>query len=126
MTGETIRALVVDDDESIRSVYTDLLWGEGFQVETAVNGWEALQQLEQKQLDVILLDLAMPVMDGWTFLQEKAGKPALEEIPVIVLSASGNLKHSDGLDSQTAAVLAKPCDLDLLLDTIRRVVQIPA
>jgi CheY-like chemotaxis protein len=117
---------VVDDDESIRSVYTDLLWGEGFQVETAVNGWEALQQLEQKQLDVILLDLAMPVMDGWTFLQEKAGKPSLEEIPVIVLSASGNLKHSDGLDSQTAAVLAKPCDLDLLLDTIRRVVQIPA
>jgi CheY-like chemotaxis protein len=126
MTGETIRALVVDDDSSIRSVYSDLLWAEGFQVETANNGWDALQQLEQKELDVILLDLAMPVMDGWTFLEQKACKPDLWEIPVIVLSASGNLKRSPELDGQTAAVLAKPCDLDLLLDTIRRVTQVHA
>ncbi len=92
--------------------------GEGYEVQTAANGAEALAKLAQWRPHVILLDLMMPVMDGPTFLAERRRLEAVADIPVIVLSAWSKVVNVEGLGA--AEVLTKPCDLDRLLETIER------
>src|SRR5262245_57222498 len=83
--------LVVDDQPEIRSMFTALFEDEGYTVVCAANGREALDYLHQTTdlPGVILLDLAMPVMTGWEFVQEQQCDPALAPIPVILITARG-------------------------------------
>src|SRR5262245_13875831 len=111
MAGVDRQILVVDDDRDIREVVDDLLTGEGYRVKTADNGRRALEILTCWRPQVILLDLSMPDMNGWTFLAHQQADPALAEIPVIVMSAHYNLGQGAGLDS-AAAVMPKPFDID--------------
>ena len=113
--------LVVDDDYDIRSVVDDLLTDEGYHVRTAGNGRQALEILATWRPGVILLDLSMPEMNGWTFLAHQQADPELAQIPVIVMSAHYNLGKGAALDS-AAAVVAKPFDVDRLLDLITTLV----
>ena len=85
MTGSECGILVVDDDSDIRSVVHELLTYEGYQVKTAVNGRDALSILQEWRPKVILLDLMMPIMDGWTFLSSQESSQTLRRIPVIGL-----------------------------------------
>jgi CheY-like chemotaxis protein len=85
------RVLVVDDDPGIRRMVSLVLAGEGYDVRTAEDGRQALDLLASWHPAVILLDLMMPVMDGWTFLVAQQADPVLAPIPVIVMSASGDL-----------------------------------
>src|SRR5437879_6509382 len=88
--GKTI--LVVEDDTATRDALSLILEAEGFGVMGAANGQEALDQLRgSRRPDLILLDLMMPVMDGWQFRRAQAQDPALSAIPVVVLSADGNV-----------------------------------
>ena len=82
--------LVIDDDEGIREGIVDLLEEEGFAAVGAANGLEALNFLsETKQVpSLILLDLMMPVLDGWTFCKVRQGVAMLMEIPVVAISAA--------------------------------------
>src|SRR5687767_11546587 len=85
------RVMVVEDDEGIREALCDLLDTEGFAVTAAVHGADALSKLRDATLsrpDVILLDLMMPVMDGWSFRAEQRNDPSISQIPVIVITAS--------------------------------------
>ena len=86
--------LIVDDDPGIRRMMSLVLAGEGYDVRTAENGRQALDLLASWRPAVILLDLMMPVMDGWTFLAAQQADPILASIPVIVMSASGDLGAS--------------------------------
>ena len=80
--------LIVEDDEDLREMMAQLLALEGFKAETAANGREALAYLALgDRPDVILLDLMMPVMDGWEFRRQQVTDPALAAVPVVVLSA---------------------------------------
>ncbi len=113
--------LIVEDDFAIRETVADVLEGEGFEVSRAANGEEALRRLHDGSAPpgVILLDLMMPVMDGWTFLGAQRRDPAIAEIPVVVTSAE------DGTDGRLAqlgpaAFLAKPFQLDRLLAVVER------
>jgi CheY-like chemotaxis protein len=91
---------------------------EGFRAETAANGRDALEYLSKGDIpDVILLDLMMPVMDGWEFRRRQQQEPALRSLPVVVLSA---LDPARAADLQGAAFLKKPLDFDRLLDLVRR------
>jgi len=111
------RVLVVDDDASIQGFLAEALADEGYDVRTADNGREALAVLRVWRPDLILLDLMMPEMDGWTFRAEQRALPDAEAVPVIVLSATRELAaKAEGLAA--AAVFAKPFDLDRLLSTI--------
>jgi CheY-like chemotaxis protein len=115
------RVLVVDDDSYIRDVVSQLLASEGYAVEEAANGAEALHIVSDaaRRPDLILLDLMMPVMDGWEFarrLQEY--RPRLD-IPIIVLSAA-RLPADRLRVSGAEAVLAKPFDLDELLEHVEQ------
>ncbi len=112
--------LVVDDDHDIREAMCDVLTDEGYHVKEASNGAEALAMLRTGiEPAVILLDLMMPVMDGWTFRQRQRLEEALAEIPVVLLTALGLCKAE--VDRFGASeCIRKPVDVDSLLDAIER------
>jgi CheY-like chemotaxis protein len=107
---------VVEDDEDTRDMLSRFLELEGFRVETAANGRQALERLASGvNPSVIVLDLMMPVMDGWQFRREQTRDAALAPIPVIVVSAAGR-ERFDAINAN--AYLTKPVDLELLLKEI--------
>ena len=108
--------LIVEDDLDTREMLGRFLELEGYTVETAENGKRALERLGSGVgACVILLDLMMPVMDGWQFRQEQIRDASLANIPVIVVSAAGR----ERLEKIHAnAYLSKPVDLDELLGCV--------
>lgn len=111
--------LIVEDDGDTREMLERFLELEGFQVRTAANGRQALDQLEAGAApSVIVLDLMMPVMDGWQFRQEQVRRSDLAKIPVIVVSAAGRDRISK-IDAD--AYLSKPVDLEELLEGIEKI-----
>ena len=115
--GHHCPVLIVEDDADLREMMAQLLTLEGFQAATVANGREALQYLEHTDTpEVILLDLMMPVMDGWEFRRRQRADPEMSQVPVIVLSALDQ-GRAGGLDP--AAFLKKPLDFDRLLQLVR-------
>jgi len=115
----TKRILVVEDDDAIRHLLADALQDAGFAVATAMDGIDALDQIDQHPPDAILLDLMMPAMDGWSFLQNLRSAPSTEEIPVGILSAAPMvLKTADAWGVQVA--IGKPFALDSLVGHVER------
>ena len=106
------KILVVDDDKDIRNVITDILDQSGYEVFTAASGQQGLDLAAQIVPSLIILDLMMPGMDGWTVLTKLQHKPALVDIPVIILSAASGLEMAMSLGA--AAVLFKPVDVNQL------------
>ena len=102
--------LVIEDEPSIRSFMRALLGDEGYRVETAVDGLDALQQLECAP-DLILLDLRMPVMDGYEFLGRLRNLTTHRRTPVLVVSANINGETIDGAQG----ILRKPFEVAGLL-----------
>jgi CheY-like chemotaxis protein len=110
--------LIVEDDADLREMMAQLLSLEGYRAETASNGREALKYLERgDRPDVILLDLMMPIMDGWEFRRRQVENPELAQVPVVVLSA---LDQARAADLGGTAFLKKPLDFDRLLELVRR------
>jgi CheY-like chemotaxis protein len=107
---------VVEDDVDTRDMLGRFLELEGFQVELAANGKQALERLHAGMNPcVILLDLMMPVMDGWQFRREQVLDRSLAKIPVIVVSAAGRERMAE-IDAN--AYLSKPVDLEQLLERV--------
>ena len=84
------RVLLVDDEDALRRVMKDLLVREGYEVVEARDGGEALDQVDQHAPDIIILDLNLPGMDGYSVLSQLRSRPATREIPVLVLTAKGD------------------------------------
>ena len=109
--------LIIEDDDDLREMMDQLLTLEGYQPETASNGKEALDFLHGGgRPDLILLDLMMPVMDGWEFRRRQREDPQLSKLPVVILSA---LDQSRAAELGGAAFLKKPLDFDRLLELVR-------
>lgn len=108
--------LIVDDDLELRQLVSIVLRRKGWQTIEASNGREALQCLSSASLpDLILLDLNMPVMDGWEFRKRQLQDPRLAGVPVVVVSAQGLCDKTAGL---APTVLRKPVDLSNLLAAV--------
>jgi CheY-like chemotaxis protein len=117
MVEKKCAVLVVEDDLDIREAIQELLYEEGYSVRGAENGADALAQLQHGyRPDLILLDLMMPVMDGWAFCDESANDAAVAEIPIVVVSAVPDRKGP----ARAQAYLKKPIDFDNLLETVKR------
>ena len=105
--------LVVDDDPDILDAICDILEGEGYRVARARHGLEALLRVEAERPALILLDLMMPVMDGVAFSHELRLRPAVRDVPIVVISADGNRQRAASVGA--TGYLAKPFDIDSLL-----------
>jgi len=117
-TSARCAVLIVEDDADLREMMAQLLSLEGYRAETAPNGRDALRYLERgDRPDVILLDLMMPVMDGWEFRRRQVEDPTIAGVPVVVLSA---VDPSRAGDLGGIAFLKKPLDFDRLLELVRR------
>jgi CheY-like chemotaxis protein len=110
--------LVVDDDKDLLRLMTKFLRLEGFTAAQATNGREALEYLRGGgSANVILLDLRMPVMDGWAFRREQREDPSLASIPVVVLSGI-EADHTQELG--VAASFNKPVSFPEIVGAVRR------
>jgi CheY-like chemotaxis protein len=113
--------LVVEDDPDIRDAVVEILQDEGYGVSAAADGRQALDLLETLAPlpDIILLDLMMPVMNGFQFREEQLKKPELARVPVLIVTADANaMAKAEAL--QAAGFIQKPLKIQPLLDTIER------
>jgi CheY-like chemotaxis protein len=117
--------LVIDDDHDILLSLQDVLEVEGYHAVTAISGREALEYLRQGlRPELILLDLMMPDISGWTFRARQQADQALASVPVVVISGQGLSAH-DVAELGVAGYLPKPVDLDTLLSTVARFCSLP-
>jgi two-component system chemotaxis response regulator CheY len=112
--------LLVDDDESILSTVEFLLTDEGYPVMVAANGSEALARAAARTPCLILLDMKMPVMDGWAFAAAYRDSPG-PHAPIIVMTAAHD-SHQRAAEISADDVIAKPFDVNHLLDLVRKYV----
>jgi CheY-like chemotaxis protein len=111
--------LIVEDDADVRGALTVFFEGEGYRVVEAAHGEEALRHLRANAAGfcIILLDLWMPVMNGWEFRAEQLKDPALAQVPVLVLTADhAAAKGAAGLAA--VGCFTKPIEMDRLLEQV--------
>ncbi len=120
---ETIRVLHVEDTEVIRDTISSLLEANGYQVALAKNGQEGIDLVQSWQPHVILMDLRMPVMDGYNAIETLKTNVATKHIPIIVISAwSGNRERTQAKLAGADEFLPKPPDLGRLMQAIETLV----
>ena len=102
MITADVRVLVIDDDVALREILRDCLEAEGYAVDVAVDGRDGLDRLQHRRPRVILLDLMMPVMDGWEFRRQQLADPVLAAVPVLCITAVPN-------PMEVGARLGVPC-----------------
>jgi DNA-binding response OmpR family regulator len=105
--------LVIEDDPTIAEFLATALEDEGYRAVTAANGLAGLELMRQQRPAAVLLDLMLPVMDGWHVLRECRADPALRNLPIIVLTAARGAAQDRELAS--VVVMSKPFSLEMLL-----------
>jgi DNA-binding response OmpR family regulator len=121
------KVLVVDDEPAIRLLLQAILAQEGHEVDTAADGIEALDAVQRELPDVVLLDLAMPHMDGWHFLEELRNVGLRSKVRVIIVSAMTDQESMDrGRTEGVNERIAKPFDATAIVRAVEAVVQEPA
>lgn len=116
------RVMVVDDEPKIRDVFQEILEANRYDVLVAASGQDALEQLKSSHVDLILLDILMPVMDGYEVYHLLKESPQTKDIPVIMVTATGERKDRQlGMESSTYNYLMKPVEMEELMAKIRDV-----
>jgi CheY-like chemotaxis protein len=112
--------LIVEDDSALREALAEVLLDEGYELLSARDGLEAVNCLKMgNRPDVILLDLSMPVVNGWEFRMFQKRDPELAQIPVVLITAGGYSREEVAW-LEPSALVPKPVNLDVLLAVIRR------
>jgi CheY-like chemotaxis protein len=125
MTGAAVprRILIVDDDPDLATILAEVLTKAGYRTAVAENGQQALARLQSEHgWDLVLLDLMMPVMNGWEFRAEQLQQPAIADIPVVAFSGGVNPQQA-AVALGAAAALRKPVGRDELLGTVGKVLE---
>jgi CheY-like chemotaxis protein len=112
MGAVAARVLVVEDDQDIREAVVEAITDRGYDVEAAENGSVAMDRMRAHPPCIVLLDLMMPVMDGWEVVAQMDTEPALAEVPICIVSA-----HDKDLP-RNVCVLRKPVSLANLLQAV--------
>ena len=125
MTPEPL-VLVVDDFQDNREMYAEYLAFSGFRVIQAANGKEALDQAFANRPDIIIMDLSLPVMDGWEATRRLKADGRTNAIPVVALTGHAMQGHSKGaIEAGCDSFVAKPCLPDQLVAEIRKMLSTP-
>jgi CheY-like chemotaxis protein len=111
--------LIVEDDHDLRDDLAFILRAKGYSVIAAENGSIALAKLKASRPDIVLLDLMMPVMNGWELRTKMLEDPALRQLPTVILTGVAS-PHETVKAMQASGYLAKPFDTSKLLETIER------
>lgn len=121
------RILVVDDEQDIRQLITLILQSSGYEVLCASGGVEALTMLEQFEIDMVILDIMMPEMDGWEVCRHIKSRPRTKDLSVLILTVrSQPLDRVIGLEVVHAdAYLTKPFERHELLGTVEQLLTVP-
>jgi CheY-like chemotaxis protein len=115
------RVLIVDDNPAVRAAVVALLERDGFTVAEAADSRAALDLLHGGEpIGLVLLDLAMPGLDGWEFLRRRPADPAASAVPVVVLTSVGSQPEPEARALGACEFLTKPVEAYTLLDTVRR------
>ena len=114
--------LVVDDDPAIRGLVADALRGEGYTVDLAAHGREALEAMRARRPSTVVLDLMIPVMDGFSFIEQCHKEQLCVDVPIVVISAVQDAMRRIK-DVPVHACIAKPFDLDDLVRLVGRYAQ---
>ena len=118
--------LIVDDVQDNRTIYVLFLKFSGYRIAEAENGAEALEKATTLLPDVIVMDLSLPVMDGWEATRRLKGDPRTKQIPVVVLTGHALPEHAQAAhEAGCDLVITKPCLPDQLMDAIRRILDAP-
>jgi two-component system cell cycle response regulator DivK len=118
---ETV-VLIVDDFEDNRTMYAEFFRFSGYEVIEASNGVEAIEKATAFVPDVVIMDLSLPVLDGWEATRRLKGDPRTRHIPVLVLTGHAFEEHSkEAQEAGCDRFLAKPCLPETLLETVRQV-----
>jgi two-component system OmpR family response regulator len=113
------RILIVDDDEMVLIAVNELLKQEGYEVNPASSGSEALEKLDQGSYDLIMLDIIMPEMDGFELCKKIRDMESYKETPIVFLSAKNQDKDRvEGIEAGANLFLSKPISPDKLLNII--------
>jgi two-component system sensor histidine kinase/response regulator len=121
------RILVVDDDEGVLELEKAILRGAGFEVATARSAEEALGLMHEQSFDLILLDVVMPEMDGFTFCRKIKEDPSLKSVPVVFLTAKGGGEAlAEGYESGGFMYIAKPFSNTKLLAVVNTAIEATA
>ena len=115
--------LIVDDDESHRTLLADFLEQLGYRTRQAKDGREALDMMEEELPQAVLLDLRMPVMSGWGLLDALKKMPRAKNLPIIIISAYGFEWEAELVGA--SGYISKPVDLDKVRETVERIVGPP-
>ena len=109
--------LIVEDEQDLSDLLMDVLETEGHTARTAGNGLEALSRIKERRPQLILLDMMMPVMDGWQFIERLRANEEWTDIPVVVMTAVYDMSS---LERKTGAkaILTKPFDIELIVDAV--------
>ena len=121
---ERKKVLVIEDDTDVRSFASRVLELEGYRVLQAENGDEGLKLARKIQIDLVLLDLRLPGLDGWSVLEQLKSEPKLASIPVVVFTASVAVsQQTRALAAGAADYLVKPLSASSLLKMVGRVLR---
>lgn len=113
--------LIIEDDADLARLEAEVLESAGYRTVIAANGYEALNQLRTSEHpDLILLDMMMPVMDGWKFREEQQKLPDVASIPVVVVTADGDAR-AKAASIHAAGHAVKPISIDSLLDAVEQI-----
>lgn len=116
--------LVVEDYDDAREMYVEYLTFTGFKVESATNGVEALEMTQRLMPDLVLMDLALPKLDGWEATRRLKSDPATAHIPVIALTGHALAGHAErAREAGCDSFITKPCVPDELVAEITRVLE---
>ena len=122
--GDKPLVLVVDDYQDAREMYAEYLEFSGFRTAEARNGAEALEKAFALTPDVILMDLSLPVMDGWEATRRLRADARTHNIPIVALTGHALSGHADGAkDAGCDAYVTKPCLPDALVQEVKRILE---
>jgi CheY-like chemotaxis protein len=114
--------MVVDDDPMLREIIGEVLEDAGYVVEAAADGAEALEKVRDHPPAALLLDLMMPVMSGWQFMEACRAESLCPDVPVLIMSAGHRAAVAEYLGAR--GFLAKPFDIERLLAEVERLVDV--